>query len=119
MSCVMLLDQYYAHQLSLRGTIMAVVAGTFVATGASAHLTIETGDRRASAEFNILLAGAGAGDTVQLERSFDGGSTFYLVKEYDAIDANEVGAEPETGVLYRLNCTALAVAGPVTYRLSN
>lgn len=98
---------------------MAVVAGTFVATGVSGELTIETGDRRASAEFNVLLAGVGAGDIVDLERSFDQGVNWFTVKIYDAVDANEVGAEPETGVRYRFNCTTLAVAGPITFRLSN
>lgn len=98
---------------------MAVVEGTFTATGVSGVLTPETGDHRQSGQFNIFLAGAGAGDIVVLERSFDGGSTFAQVKEYDAIDANEIGAEPETGVKYRFNCTVLAVAGPIVFRLSN
>ena len=96
---------------------MAVVEGVFTGTGVSANLSPETGDQRASGQFNILLSGAGVGDTVVLERSFDQGATFFGVKEYDAIDANEVGAEPETGVKYRFNATA--IAGSVIYRLSN
>lgn len=98
---------------------MAVVEGSFTATGVSGVLTPETGDHRASGQFNIFLAGAGAGDTISLERSFDKGATFSQVKEYDAIDANEVGAEPETGVQYRFRAVAIAVAGPVAFRLSN
>ena len=98
---------------------MSVVEGTFTATGVSGNLSPETGSVRGSGQFNILLSGMGAGDIVFLERSFDGGTNFFGVKEYDAIDANEVGAEPETGVTYRLNCTVLAAAGPVIFRLSN
>ena len=98
---------------------MAIVEGTFVATGVSGNLSPELGASRGSGQFNILLSGMGAGDIVILERSFDEGSNFFGVKTYDAIDANEVGAEPETGVKYRFNCTALAAAGPVIFRLSN
>ena len=98
---------------------MAVIAGTFTATGVSASLSPELGTSRGSGQFNILLSGMGAGDIVFLERSFDQGTTFFGVKEYDAIDANEVGAEPETGVKYRRNCTVIAAAGPIIFRLSN
>ena len=97
---------------------MAVVEGTFIATGVSETITPELGDHRGAGQFNILLDNVVAGDIVQLERSFDEGATFFPVKEYDAIAANEVGAEPETGVEYRFNCTALAAAGPITFRLS-
>ena len=96
---------------------MAAVAGTFSATGQSASLSVERGDNRGSGQFNILLSGAGVGDTVVLERSFDQGVNWFGVKEYDEIDANEVGSEPETGVKYRFNATA--IAGSVIYRLSN
>ena len=98
---------------------MAVIEGTFTATGVTGNLSPELGSTRGSGQFNILLSGMGAGDIVILERSFDEGSTFFGVKEYDAIDANEVGAEPETGVKYRLNCTVFAAAGPIIFRLSN
>lgn len=98
---------------------MAVVEGSFTATGVSETIIPERGDHRQSGQFNIFLSGVGAGDIVILERSFDGGANFAQVKEYDAIDANEIGAEPETGVEYRFNCTVLAVAGPIAFRLSN
>ncbi len=100
---------------------MAVVEGVFTATGVSGNITPELGDHRQSGQFNIFLSGMGAGDLVVLERSFDGGSSFAQVKEYDAIDANEIGAEPEVGVKYRFNCTALASGGgtgPLPFRLS-
>ena len=96
---------------------MAVVDGTFTATGMSLNLSAERGDQRGAGQFNILLSGSGVGDTIVLERSFDQGVNWFGVKEYDAIDANEVGAEPETGVKYRFNATA--IAGSVIYRLSN
>ncbi len=98
---------------------MAVIEGVFTDTGVTGNLSPETGAQRASGQFNILLSGMGAGDIVILERSFDEGSTFFGVKAYDAIDANEVGAEPETGVKYRFNCTTIAAAGPIIFRLSN
>ncbi len=98
---------------------MAVIEGTFIVTGVTGNLSPELGSTRGSGQFNILLSGMGAGDIVVLERSFDEGQNFFGVKTYDAIDANEVGAEPETGVKYRLNCTTIAVAGPIIFRLSN
>lgn len=98
---------------------MASVDGVFTVPGVTLNLSPEIGSQRASGQFNILLSGMVAGDSVTLERSFDEGTTFFGVKVYDGIDANEVGAEPETGVKYRLNCTALNVAGPVIFRLSN
>lgn len=98
---------------------MAVVEGIFTATGVTANLAPEIGTQRASGQFNILLSGMVTNDQVILERSFDEGATFFGVKLYDGVDANEVGAEPETGVKYRLNCAALNAAGPVIFRLSN
>lgn len=98
---------------------MAVVEGVFTAPGVSGNISPEIGSQRAAGQFNILLSGMVTNDNVTLERSFDEGVTFFGVKLYDGIDANEVGAEPETGVKYRLNCTALNAAGPVIFRLSN
>ena len=97
---------------------MAFVEGVFTATGVSDALMPETGDRRGSGQFNLLLSGMVAGDVVVVERSFDGGTTFFGVQQFAGVDTNILGAEPEVGVLYRLNCTALAAAGPVSFRLS-
>ena len=101
---------------------MAIVEDTFVATGQSATLTPELGSTRGSGQFNVLLSGMVTGDIVVLERSFDDGVTYFVVATFDGsttTGVNEVRAEPETGVKWRFNCTALAAAGPVTYRLSN
>jgi hypothetical protein len=102
----------------------AVVSGAFAATGQSASFLFW-------GPFNILLYGntgpngAWTG-TVRLERTFDGGTTWIVCgiggDGTQAIwatgtDVSVVAGEPEKGVAYRLNCTALA-AGPINYRLS-
>ena len=97
---------------------MAFVEGVFTTTGVSDLLMPETGDRRGSGQFNLVLSGMVAGDVVVVERSFDDGATFFGVEQFSGVDANVIGAEPEVGVLYRLNCTALNAAGPVSFRLS-
>ena len=100
---------------------MAVVAGSFVAIGQSAVLTPELGSTRGSGQFNVLLSGMVTGDLVTLERSFDGGITFFSVADFDGTTVptvNEVRAEPETSVQWRFDCTALAAAGPIVFRLS-
>lgn len=65
--------------------------------------------------------------TVQLERTFDGGSTWVISgvggAGQQAIYVNPqaisvVGNEPERGVAYRLNCT-LYTSGTLNYRLSS
>lgn len=53
--------------------------------------------------------------TVQLQRSFDEGTTWSLVKEVSAA-YDGVGIEPEAGVLYRFVCTAFT-SGTVNCRL--
>lgn len=84
-----------------------VVTGTFTGTGVSASLMLER-------HFNISING-GSG-TVQIQRSFDDGSTFRKVKEYTA-DIEETGIEPEGGIYYRLECTAFT-SGTISYRLA-
>lgn len=62
--------------------------------------------------------------TAQLERSFDGGSTWLPVSR-DIVGAAAVFTaafslqvrETEAGVLYRINCTAYT-SGTINYRLS-
>ncbi len=97
---------------------MSFVEGTFIATGVSDTLMPETGSNRGGGQFNVLLSGMVAGDVVAVERSFDDGATFFGVQEFVGIDANLLGLEPEVGILYRFNCTALNAAGPVIFRLS-
>lgn len=66
--------------------------------------------------FNLSLSGTFVA-TVQLQRSFDAGSTWLVVKSYTAV-AEEVGdAGDEKGVLHRLECTAYT-SGTVVGRLS-
>ena len=101
---------------------MAVIEGTFVAIGQSAELTPELGSVRGSGQFNVLLSGMVAGDLVTLERSFDDGVTYFPVDVFDGTTTpviNEVRAEPETSVRWRFDCTVLAAAGPIIFRLSN
>jgi hypothetical protein len=69
--------------------------------------------------------------SVQLERSFDGGVTplicgiggagqpaIYSGATLAGNPVNVVASEPELGMLYRLNCTALSAGAPLNYRLS-
>lgn len=68
---------------------------------------------------NLLCAG-GSGVVAQLERSFDGGATWY-VKISDALRAvtpeTFTDTETEVGVQYRWNVTAIG-SGTVTLRIS-
>ena len=93
------------------------VTGTFSATGQSASFA-PVGGRG----FNASLWGTFSA-TVQIERSFDGGTT-WLPLTADAIAIEKFTApcseslqEDEAGVLYRFNCTAYT-SGTVNYRLS-
>lgn len=84
--------------------------------------------------FNVVIYGPTAPNgtwagSVQLERSFDGGTTWICcniggggnpaiyANDTPSTDISFVAAEPEKGVLYRLNCTAVTV-GPINYRIS-
>ncbi|NUB07020.1 hypothetical protein FW320_12650 [Azospirillum sp. Vi22] len=73
-------------------------------------------------KFNVSLWGTFVA-TVALERSFDGGTTWLNCTRPDGT-ANAFTApvslvcdEPETGVLYRLNCSAFT-SGTVNWRIS-
>lgn len=101
-----------------------VITGSFTGTGQSASFTTET-NQITGASFNVRLdlAGAATG-SVNLERSFDRGTTWDIVST-DATgtpctfttDAHIVVDEIEGGVYYRLNCTA--VTGTINYRLGS
>jgi hypothetical protein len=97
------------------------VTGTFTATGQSASFTPTVGIGKLVPAFNMSLWGTFVA-TIALERSFDAGTTWLpLTALGNAISftgaATEVFDEPESGVIYRLNCTAYT-SGTVNYRLS-
>jgi len=87
----------------------AKVEKTFTATGNSDPVRIDP--RR---KFNVSMA-FGSG-TVQLQRSFDGGTTWKVISSKTA-DFEEVREEPEDGMLYRFECTAYT-SGNIICRLS-
>lgn len=95
---------------------MTPVTGTFSGTGSSGVIQLpgSAGDKTPASRFNISMTFVGTA-TVQLQRSFDNGTTWFVVKEYTA-SASEVGEEIECGVQYKLACTAHT--DNVTYRLS-
>ena len=67
--------------------------------------------------FNVSVSGI-SGDTVTLQRSFDGGQNWLDVASYDA-DAEDVHFEPEAAVLYRIGVkTGDYSAGTINLRLS-
>lgn len=93
-----------------------VVTGTFTGTGNGTAVSM-------LGSFNLELSGTWVG-TVQLERSFDGGTTYVAVgKDTSGTAATYtsnvsiVVVEPEPGALYRIRCTAYT-SGTVAYRLS-
>lgn len=84
------------------------ISGSFAATGASAeHYLLRY--------FNVSLDFNGGTATVDLERSFDDGATWETRQSFSA-DTSTAIFEPETGVKYRLNCSAFT-SGPVAYRI--
>lgn len=97
-------------------TASPLITGSFAATGQSASAVFY-------GSFNVSLWGTFVA-TVQLERSFDGGTTWLPTAEdttgaaaaYSA-PVSLVADEPEHQVLHRLNCTAWT-SGTVNYRLS-
>lgn len=102
---------------------MADVTSTFTATGQSGAFAPTISARSTVNAFNISASGTFVA-TVQLERSFDNGGTWFVCSS-DAAGTpaswtapfSVVGEEPTQGVLYRLNCTAYT-SGTVTYRIS-
>ena len=91
--------------------------GQFTGTGASASVPV-------TGVANLLLSFNGASATVEIQRSFDGGSTWYTLSKDSTPnpasytdDINASIDEFEYGVLYRFNCTSYT-SGTITYRLS-
>lgn len=98
------------------------VTGAFAATGQSERFAPDSRPG-APRRFNLSLWGTFSG-TVQVERSFDRGASWLACSRDGAgtpaaysAPVSLVMEEPEAGVLYRLNCTALT-SGTVNYRLS-
>lgn len=86
-----------------------VVTGSFTGTGASDAFVTRGG-------FNMSLSGFGVA-TVELQRSFDAGSTWKTVESFTA-DAERRVDDPEHNVYYRMNATAYT-SGTIAYRLSS
>lgn len=99
----------------------SLVTGALTATGSSASFVSD--DINRSGGFNAALWGVFVG-TMQLERSFDGGTTWLpcsldtsgTVASYTA-PVSLTCNEPERNVLYRWRCTAFT-SGTINYRLS-
>lgn len=98
----------------------ASIAGAFTGTGVSAWVTLR-------GTFSLALWGTAVA-TVQLEATFDGGTTVIPVSRdalgtpavfasTSAFAVKVVGDEPEQGIQYRVNCTAYT-SGTANYRLS-
>ena len=92
-----------------------VLSGSLNAPGQSASVEV-------SGTFNVTVGGPFTG-TGALERSFDNGSTFIPVAS-TGVTADSITTpvsrtyhEPERGVLYRFNFSALS-AGAAAYRIS-
>lgn len=110
------------------GTVWATFSGT------SGTLAFASGYTNANvvtgADTAAIVATTAWAGTVQLERSFDGGKTYFVCGVggvgqgaiySGATMAGQavsiVGAEPEKGVLYRANCI-LFTSGTINYRIS-
>lgn len=100
----------------------APVTGTFTATGQSSSFQPTIRDR-SWGQMNISASGTFVA-TVQIERSFDAGSNWFVCSSDGAGTAaaytapfSVVAEENSNGAIYRLNCTAYT-SGTVTYRIS-
>ena len=83
--------------------------GAFGATGQSAAVQLPAGDN-----LDFSIGGTFVG-TIDLERSYDKGTTWGVVNSYTA--PTEVAIEPSNGLYqYRLNCSAYT-SGSATYFL--
>ena len=107
-----------------------VIAGAFTtAVGAAASPAFPI-----YGAFNFVLYGPNGPNgnwtgSVQLERSFDGGTTWIIcgvggsgaqavyASTGTGADVSVTGNEVERGVCYRLHCTAVS-EGPINYRIS-
>lgn len=96
---------------------MAAITGDFTATGRSASFT-----PRQQIAFNVTIYGTFSAE-IRLERSFDGGTTWFVVSQNCNEYARYLGSvseqrtETEFGVIYSLNCVSYT-SGTASYRLS-
>ena len=68
-------------------------------------------------DFNISLSGTFAA-TVDLQRSFDSGSTWHTIESY-TVPTQKVGSAPERGVQYRMGvATGAYTNGTAVVRVS-
>ena len=93
-----------------------VVTGAFTAVGVS-----ESFQARGAGGFNYAQWGTASAKLV-MERSFDGGDKWFPVTSLYRddgvlIEFSEVVSEPESGVLYRVNCLSYT-SGTANYRMS-
>lgn len=91
------------------------VSGSFTAVGASPQF-------KAGGFINFTVSGTFVG-SCQIERSFDGGATWFPLTAFFGAAITPFTApgsffvqEPENGVNYRLNCTAYT-SGTINYRI--
>lgn len=92
---------------------VAPLAGAFTTTGQSSPFTPIPGRG-----FNASLLGSLGGSVFQLEKSFD--STTWVVVDANFIAGGPISRvyqEPESGVVYRFNCTTYG-GSSVPYRFS-
>lgn len=66
--------------------------------------------------YNLSISGTFEA-TINLERSFDEGATWLVVKVF-TLPAEKIGDEPEPGSLYRFNCTSYT-SGTANCRLGS
>ena len=100
-----------------------VITGSFTATGVSPSFSpLGSYPPAPPRDFNVSIWGSFTG-SIQLERSFDNGSTWLPITAAGTqlyiwtAPASEVAEEPEQGPIYRLHCTAQS-GGTANYRIS-
>lgn len=108
------------------GTTVGAITGTTVTLHLPPNTTTAAILAGTGTALVVAATTTASSASVQLERSFDGGATWIIAgvggAGQQAIFANPAGisvvaAEPERGMLYRLNCTAY-VSGTLAYRMS-
>jgi len=97
-----------------------VISGTFTGTGSSNPIRI-------NGPINVNIQKAGGSATIDIEKSFDKGTTYFLIsKDADGSDASYAtssdfnGSVEDVGegaILYRLTCSTYG-SGTISYRLS-
>lgn len=85
---------------------MKTLSGTFTGTGTSAVFSYR-------GQFNVSMSGV-SGSSVNVERSFDSGSTWQVVDTFTE-DAELYAVSNEGGTLWRFNCTSFGTTD-IDYR---